>query len=242
MENISFGIAFLAGVLSFLSPCVLPLVPGYISFLSGVSLEELKKEEKYGKVLRKAGMASVSFVMGFSVIFVALGASATFIGKLLSEYMYILTKIAGAVIVILGLHLAGVLKMNWLNYRRQLTVKRSSPGLLTAFVVGMAFGFGWTPCIGPILAGILAIAAAQETVFEGMLLLAVYSLGLGIPFILTGFATGAFMKFFEKYRKFIKAGEIVAGALLIGVGLLIFFGNLGILTKFMPAAFYEFSK
>jgi cytochrome c-type biogenesis protein len=242
MENVSFGIAFFAGILSFLSPCVLPLVPGYISFLSGISLEELRQGAQQKKIFLKAGLVSIFFVIGFSVVFTALGASATFIGKLLSEHLHILTKVAGVIIVLLGLHLVGLFKIGWLNYQKKLEVKRSSPGLVTAFLIGMAFGFGWTPCIGPILAGILALAATQETLLKGVLLLLVYSLGLGIPFIMTGFAVGAFMRFFERYRRFIRAGEIIAGAFLIAIGCLMFFGNLSVLLKFVPESFYNFSK
>jgi cytochrome c-type biogenesis protein len=242
MDNVSFGIAFIAGILSFLSPCVLPLVPGYISFLSGVSLEELSQGAQHKKVLLKAGSVSIFFVLGFSIIFTALGASASFIGKLLAEYLHILAKVAGIIIIILGLHLAGVSKIGWLNYQKKLEVKRSSPGLVTAFFIGMAFGFGWTPCIGPILAGILAIAATQETLLRGVLLLLVYSLGLGIPFIITGFAIGAFMRFFERYKKFIRAGEVIAGVFLVAIGSLMFFGNLGVLLKFVPESFYNFAK
>jgi len=242
MENVNFGIAFLAGVLSFLSPCVLPLIPGYISFLSGMSLEELSGGAKYGKVVRKAGLNSICFVLGFSVIFMALGASASFVGRLLAEHVVILTKIAGVLIVVLGLHLTGILNVKWLNMEKRLKVKRFSPGLFSSFFIGVAFGFGWTPCIGPILAGILAIASTQETLLKGMLLLAVYSLGLGIPFVITGFAIGIFMRFFEKYRKFIRWGEFAAGILLICLGVMIFTDNLHVLLKYMPQASYEFSK
>ena len=230
MDQVSIGVAFLAGVLSFLSPCVLPLVPGYISFLSGISLEELKRGDVGRRVVHKAGLMSISFVIGFSVVFVALGASASFVGKFLARHMEVITKIAGIIVVVLGLHLVGILKIRQLNYEKRLQVKSFSPGFFGAFVIGFAFAFGWTPCIGPILGSILTIAATQDTLVEGMLLLSVYSLGLGIPFIITGFAVGAFMRFFERYRRFIRWGEVIAGLLLIAVGVLIFFGKLGILA------------
>jgi cytochrome c-type biogenesis protein len=242
MDTISFAIAFGAGILSFLSPCVLPLVPGYISFLSGMSLEELREGTNHRKVLRRAGLTSVFFVIGFSIVFVALGASATFVGKLLAKHMIILTRIAGIVIVILGLHLLGVMRIGWLNYEKRLKIKRFRPGFLGAVMIGFAFGFGWTPCIGPILAGILALAAGQETVIKGMLLLAVYSSGLGIPFIITGLAVGMFMRFFERYKRFIRWGEIIAGLFLIGIGVLIFFNSLQVLFRYIPQVFYEFIK
>jgi cytochrome c-type biogenesis protein len=242
MDTISITIAFVAGILSFLSPCVLPLVPGYISFLSGMSLEELREGANRRKVLRRAGLTSVFFVIGFSIVFVALGASATFVGKLLAKHIMIFTRIAGIVIVILGLHLLGVMRIGWLNYEKRLKIKRFRPGFLGAVMIGFAFGFGWTPCIGPILAGILALAAGQETVIKGMLLLAVYSSGLGIPFIITGLAVGMFMRFFERYKRFIRWGEIIAGLFLIGIGVLIFFNSLQVLFRYIPQVFYEFIK
>ncbi|MCQ9206974.1 MAG: cytochrome c biogenesis protein CcdA [Omnitrophica bacterium] len=240
MDQISIGLAFIAGLLSFLSPCILPLVPGYISFLSGLSLEELQQGAKRKKVLKKAVLGSVFFVIGFSVVFVALGASASFVGKFLAVHMKILSKISGIVIIILGLHLLGILKIGWLNIDKRLTTKKFSPGIFSAFLIGLAFAFGWTPCIGPILAGILALAATQSTVMKGMFLLGIYSLGLGIPFIITGFSVGVFTSLFQRYKRFIRYGEIVSGVLIIVIGVLIFSGNLTILLRFVPSFFYRF--
>lgn len=242
MEQISIGIAFIAGILSFLSPCVLPLIPGYISFLSGLSLEELRGGAERGKVIRKAGLTSIFFVIGFSVVFISLGASASFIGRLLSTHAKFFTKIAGLAIVILGLHLTGILNVSRLNVEKRLRVKRFSPGVPGAFLIGLAFAFGWTPCIGPILAGILTLAATQGTVLKGMFLLAVYSVGLGIPFIITGFSIGIFMRFFERYRRLVRFGEIFAGLLLIAIGVLIFSDNLTVILRFVPPVFYRFAK
>jgi cytochrome c-type biogenesis protein len=242
MNQVSIGIAFFAGVLSFLSPCVLPLIPGYISFLSGLSLEELQQGIQRRKIIKKAGLTAVFFVMGFSVVFVSLGASASFIGKFLTSHLKILTKVAGIIIVILGLHLLGILKVGWLNVERRLKVKRHSGGLFGAFLIGLAFAFGWTPCIGPILAGILTLAAAQKTVAKGMLLLTVYSAGLGVPFIIAGFSVGLFIHFFQGYKRFIRWGEIIAGILLIAIGVLIFTNNLTVLLRFVPSFFNQFVK
>lgn len=242
MTDISIGLAFLAGILSFLSPCVLPLIPGYISFLSGLSLEELQQNTQQRKVLKRAGLAAIFFVAGFSVVFVSLGASASFMGKFLSAHLRIFSRIAGILIVILGVNLLGVLKISWLNVEKRLKIKKFYPGPLGAFLIGLAFAFGWTPCIGPILAGILALAATQKTIIKGMSLLGVYSLGLGIPFILTGFGVGIFMRFFQGYKSFIRWGEIFAGLLLIAIGLLIFSDNLTALLRFVPALFYKFAK
>lgn len=240
--NVTFWIAFAAGVFSFLSPCVLPLIPGYISFISGVSLEELKKGAGQKGSALKAGVASIFFVAGFSIVFIALGASASLVGKLLNQYMAIFTKIAGALIAILGLHLTGIFSIGFLNYQKGIKIKGFTPGPFSAFLIGMAFGFGWTPCVGPLLAGILALAATQETLLRGVALLFAYSLGIGIPFVATGFAVGAFMKFIEKYRKFIRWGEVTAGVFLVIIGVLMFTGNLQMLLKFVPPVFYEFSK
>lgn len=241
MAHVSIGAAFIAGILSFLSPCVLPLVPGYISFLSGLSLEELKQGKDRKKTAKLAGLVSVCFVLGFSVVFIALGASAAFIGKFLIKYAGILTKAAGVIIIILGLHLTGLFKIKQLNYQRQLKIKGLSPGPFSAFLIGLAFAFGWTPCVGPILAGILALAASQNTLLRGVLLLSAYSLGIGIPFIITGFAMVIFMRFFEKYKAFIKFGEIAAGILLIIIGALIFSNNLVWLIQFIPESMYKFA-
>ncbi len=242
MDSINVGIAFIAGVLSFLSPCILPLVPGYISFLSGVSLEELRHGADKKKEFKEAGIVSIFFVLGFSVIFICLGASASLVGKFLASYITVFTKIAGVLVIIFGLYLIGAVRIGWLNYEKRINIKKPSSGFLGAFVIGLAFGFGWTPCVGPILGGILSLAATQKTMLKGMLLLAVYSLGLGIPFIVTGFAIGAFMTFFQRYKKFIRLGEIVAGLLLIAVGCLMFFDSLSILVRFVPDAFYKFAK
>ena len=242
MNQISLGVAFIAGLLSFLSPCVLPLIPGYISFLSGLSLEELQSGLHRRKILKKAVLTSVFFVAGFSVVFVSLGASASLVGKFLALHLKILTRISGILIVILGLHLLGVLKVGGLNLERRLKVTRHAGGLCGAFLTGLAFAFGWTPCIGPILAGILTLAATQKTVVKGVYLLAVYSAGLGIPFIITGFSVGLFMQFFQRYKRLIRLTEIFAGLLLVAIGALAFFNNSTLLLRFIPPFFYKFAK
>ncbi len=241
MHQISVGVAFIAGVLSFLSPCVLPLVPGYISFLSGISLEELQQGFNRREIILKAGMASIFFVAGFSVVFVFLGASASFVGKFLAAHIRILNKVAGIIIIIFGLHLVGILKIGWLNVTKRLKLNTPEGSFFSAFLIGIAFAFGCTPCIGAILGGILALAAAQETVLKGIFLLAIYSLGLGIPFVITGFSVGTFMRFFQRYRQFVRFGEIAAGSLLIAMGVLIFFNRLTILLTFVPSFFDTFA-
>jgi cytochrome c-type biogenesis protein len=233
--------AFAAGVASFLSPCVLPLVPGYVSFMSGLSLEELAHGAKRAEVRKRAGVGSLFFVLGFGAVFTALGASASVVGQLLASYMHVITKLAGAVIVVFGLHTAGVITIPILYYEKRFSSRGVPPGWAGSFVMGLAFACGWTPCIGPILAGILALAATQETVGRGMLLLSVYSLGLGVPFLLTGFGINAFLSFFGKYKKYILWGERFAGALLVGVGLLIFSNKLTALTQLLPRSLFKFA-
>src|SRR5437868_625908 len=192
MGNVTLLAAFLAGVLSFISPCVLPLIPGYLSFVSGVTLEEMRGGGALAApspgARRKALVSSIAFVMGFSLVFISLGASATALGAYLMGRLPLLVKAGGVIIILFGLHMMGVLRISWLYAEKRVQTARKPAGFFGAMVVGIAFAFGWTPCIGPILAAILAVAAAQESVGQGVKLLAVYSLGLGVPFIATSLA------------------------------------------------------
>ncbi|MBI3323612.1 MAG: cytochrome c biogenesis protein CcdA [Candidatus Omnitrophica bacterium] len=233
MDQLNLVTAAVAGLVSFLSPCVLPLIPGYISFISGVSLGDLQAAGAAGQVTRRAFWSSVWFVLGFSAVFVALGASATVLGALLLQRLSLLRQAAGVVIVILGLHLVGVFRIPFLNYEKKLEVRQRPLSSAGAFLVGAAFAFGWTPCIGPILAGILALASTQESVFQGMLLLGVYSLGLGVPFLATSLGVGAFLKFSARFRRYLRAVEIASGILLIGIGVLIFTDRLTVLARYL---------
>jgi len=224
----NIGLAVLAGILSFLSPCTLPLIPGYISMISGSTLGAGAKGGKVQRSSLRTGLASIAFVAGFTVIFTALGASATSLGGLLLDYMPLITKIAGGVVAVFGAHLLlssfgkTIPFLSDLLYReKRFHVDKAKAGLLGAFLMGMAFAFGWTPCIGPILGGILGMAAMEETVAAGIVLLAAYSLGLGIPFILTGFAVEKFNAFFQRYKRFIGWGERASGLILFLLGLLI---------------------
>lgn len=240
MTDISFLAAFGAGILSFISPCVLPLVPGYISFVSGVSFDQMQAADAASRAATRRQMliTSLAFVLGFSVVFICLGASATAIGHLLRHQKTILERIAGAVIIIFGLHLAGIFRIKWLDKdtRVQTSGRPASP--IGAFLVGLAFAFGWTPCIGPILGGILAIAGSKNSVGEGVGLLAVYSAGLGIPFLVTSLAIDRFFVASKRIRKYYKPIEIASGALLVVLGVLIFTNRFTILSnyfsKFLP--------
>jgi cytochrome c-type biogenesis protein len=230
-ENVTLIAAFAAGFLSFISPCVLPLIPGYISFVSGASLDEMRAGDAAAR--RHVLLTSLSFVVGFSMVFVALGASASAIGRFLLGNIPLLGKIAGALIILFGLHTMGVFRLGFLDTERRAHAKRKPAGPLGAVLVGIAFAFGWTPCIGPILAGILAIAASRETVAEGVLLLAVYSLGLGVPFLLTSVAINRFFSVTARIRRHYHAIELVSGGLLVAIGVLIFTGQLTIIARYL---------
>jgi cytochrome c-type biogenesis protein len=241
MHSVSVTAAFLAGLASFLSPCVLPLVPGYISFMSGLSLEELSSGQAGPGATRRTALAALFFVLGFSAVFTALGASASFVGQLLATHLALLSKVAGVLVIVFGLHITGLVPIKWLYYTKRADTSKVGPGLLGSFVMGLAFAFGWTPCIGPILAGILALAATQESVAKGVGLLFVYSMGLGVPFILTGLGLNAFLRFFARYKRFIRWGEIGAGVLLMAIGLLVLSNRLTWLMRLLPSSFYRFS-
>jgi len=240
MQPVGAWAALIAGFASFLSPCVLPLVPGYISFISGLSLEELESGQT-SKAVARGGLSAIFFVLGFSAVFIALGASASAVGRLLAGHLAVLSKLAGALIMLFGLHIAGIQPINWLYYEKRLSASAAPPGPAGAFLMGLAFACGWTPCIGPILASILALAATQQTVRQGVVLLAVYSLGLGLPFILTGFAVSAFLKFFARYKRYIRLGEVCAGVLLVLVGALVFSNRLSWLIGWLPRDFFRFA-
>lgn len=240
-SQVSIWTSFIAGVISFLSPCVLPLVPGYISFMSGLSLEELSKGGDIPGVRKKAVMGALSFVIGFAVVFTSLGASASAVGQFLEEHILILSKVAGIVIILFGLHTIGILPIKWLYYEQRFHTSKVPSGVAGSFTMGLAFAFGWTPCIGPILTAILVLAGREETVLRGMGLLFVYSLGLGIPFVLTSLGISTFLSFFNRYKKFIRLGEIVAGILLVLIGSLMFKNQLTRLVGLIPDFFLKFS-
>ena len=218
-DQISLIAAFAAGFLSFISPCVLPLIPGYVSFVSGVSLEDMKGGATAPAASRRRVMVtSLFFVIGFSMVFIALGASASLVGKFLLTRLPILEKIAGVLLIILGLHMMGVFRIAFLESEKRVHTQRKPAGPLGAVVVGIAFAFGWTPCIGPILSGMLALAASKETVWEGVRLLTVYSMGLGVPFLLTAVAINHFLAASARIRKHYRAIELLAGALILIFG------------------------
>ena len=223
--------AFVAGLFSFLSPCVLPLVPGYVSLISGAGVEELKSQES--QLLRKVMLNSIGFILGFSIVFIALGAISTEVGQLMARYKSVLARVAGVVIILFGLHLTGIFKINALYTDARLHSIKGGSTWGGAFLIGFAFAFGWTPCVGPILAVILGFAAAQDSVFKGILLLAVYSLGLAVPFLMTALLMGRFMKFYSGFRRHMHAVEVASGALLIVLGALLVFGRFTIISNYL---------
>jgi len=223
--------AFVAGLISFLSPCVLPLVPGYVSLISGVGVEELKAHE--GQILRKVMLNSAAFIAGFSVVFITLGAFATGIGQLLGLYKSVLARVAGVVIIIFGLHLTGIFQFKALLADTRLHGLKGGSTAWGAFVIGFAFAFGWTPCVGPILGVVLGFAAAQDTVVKGILLLAVYSAGLAVPFLLTSLGIERFLKFYNRFKFHMHALEVASGGLLIALGVLLVLGRFTMISSWL---------
>lgn len=217
MTNVSVWAALLAGVVSFLSPCVLPLVPPYLVYLAGTSLERLAGAEEKPQVRRDAALAALLFVAGFATVFIALGASASAFGSLLRSYSHAFSIIAGLAIILMGLHFLGLTPIALLA--REKRIQAAKPvGLWGAYVMGLAFAFGWTPCIGPILAAILAVAASEATVARGAGLLAVYSAGLGIPFLVAALAVEPFAAFLVRFRRHLPKVEKTMGGLLVLTG------------------------
>jgi len=246
MENVSLFGAFIAGVLSFISPCVLPLIPGYLSFISGVSLEEMRgmpvaagggtvavSSGVTADAKRQVLITSLFFILGFSLVFVSLGASATYLGQFLMERLTIFGKIAGVLLIIFGLHTIGVFKIPFLLNEARVQANTKPSSMIGAVIVGISFAFGWTPCIGPILSAILLVAAQQDSVNQGILLLSIYSLGLAIPFLLTALAINQFFVAFSKIRRHYHAIEIVSGLLMIVIGVLIFTNRFTIIAQWL---------
>jgi cytochrome c-type biogenesis protein len=213
--------AFFAGILSFLSPCVLPLVPGYISIISGFSLEQLKGKVHDVSLKRSVMLSSVMFILGFTLSFVALGATATAVGKYLITRMSYLRPIAGIIMIVFAMHVLGIYRIKALYQDTRMHRLQTSGGMIGALVLGFVFALGWSPCLGPILSAVLGLASEQETVVRGMFLLFVYSAGLGVPFLMTSLGLNRFLSFYNRFKRHFRALEIVSGVLILGVGVLI---------------------
>jgi cytochrome c-type biogenesis protein len=221
MRNVSMLVAFSAGIFSFLSPCVLPLFPSYLSFITGMSVEELQGAGARGTERWRVISHSLAFIAGFSIVFVAMGASFSVLGQALIERRDLIRQVGGVLIILFGLYIAGLLPLGWLGRYKQIQLRSKPAGLVGSWLVGVTFAIGWTPCVGPILGSILSLAGTAETVGTGIALLGAYSAGLAVPFFLSSLALGAFLVAFRRFRPWIPVVERAAGILLVAVGLLV---------------------
>jgi cytochrome c-type biogenesis protein len=239
VNQVSLLAAFLAGLVSFVSPCVLPLVPSYITFITGVSFDELTAAEAAPRVRRLTVIHSLAFIFGFSLVFIALGATATVTGQFLREHQDSVRRVGGVLIILFGIYLTGLIKIPALSRERKMTLTTKPWGVLGSVLVGVTFAAGWTPCIGPILASILVYASTAKTVTTGVVLLSVYSLGLGVPFFISSLAMNSFLAASKRIRGSLGAIEIASGVVLIVFGILLvtnlFSYFVSFLARFLPA-------
>lgn len=241
MLDVTFTTALLAGLISFISPCVLPIVPPYLAYLAGVSFSELSTSGTSSATSRRIVGSSILFVFGFTTVFVMLGASASFIGKSVTQYFDILSTIAGIIIIIMGLHFLGVFKIGLLYREARIQVEKKPVNILSAYVIGLAFAFGWTPCVGPVLAAILFMAGAENTVWQGAALLATYSLGIGIPFILAAIFAKQFLGWANRFKRHLGTVEKVMGGMLVVTGILFLTGAMPLIAFWFLETFPTFA-
>lgn len=240
MLDVSVGAALLAGLLSFVSPCVLPIVPPYLAWLAGVSFDELRDEAPGAEQRRRVIIAAFAFVLGFATVFIALGATASVIGKTIAQYFDTLAIVAGILIIIMGLHFLGVFRIGMLYREARVQVDRKPAGPLGAYVIGLAFAFGWTPCVGPVLAAILFIAGSEGTALRGATLLGAYSLGIGIPFLLAAIFASRFLGWAARFRKHMRKVEMAMGGLLVITGILFITGQMSAISYWLLETFPAF--
>ena len=235
--DVSIYMAFAAGLISFLSPCVLPLIPGYISFITGFSLEEIKAADESKALISRDNriilINAIFFITGFSIVFILLGASATWIGTFILSKMSILSKIAGMIIIFFGLFKMGLIRPLFFYNEAKFQIKDKKFGLAGAMLIGASFAFGWTPCIGPVLGGILAYAGTLEKVSQGMFLLLIYSMGMGIPFLLTALGVNKFFVYFNKIKKHLGLLEKITGIIMVILGVMIFTNTLTLIPGYL---------
>jgi cytochrome c-type biogenesis protein len=224
--DLGLGGAFLGGVVSFFSPCVLPLVPPYLCFLAGLSLDQVIGTERREGAGLKVFISALAFVAGFMVVFTIMGATASAVGQLLSQYLDWLAVAAGIAIIVMGLHFLGVFRIALLYREARVHVERKPAGIVGAFVIGLAFAFGWTPCVGPVLAAILMVAGARDSMSEGAFLLGVYALGIGVPFLVAAAFAPVFLRLMQRFRSYLGMVEKVMGALLVVTGILFITGGM----------------
>ena len=229
-ESVSYPAAFLAGLLSFLSPCILPLIPAYFTYISGFSLEELTESEN-DQIRARVVLSTLAYVCGFSLVFILLGASASLVGSFMQEYSNIIRIVGGVLIVLLGVHLTGIIHFNRLDFEKRIHLQKKPLHFFGAFMVGMAFAAGWSPCIGPLLGSILIIAGSQDTVIEGVVLLTFYSAGLAIPFVLMSVFIHFILNIVKKAARVLRYVNPAAGILLIVVGLILITDKLYLFTN-----------
>lgn len=236
-ENVSYIVAFTAGLLTYLSPCLLPLIPSFIAYITGISFSDLKSAEKKKEVLAKTIIHSLLFVFGFSVIFVLLGLTATFIGKALFKYQDIIRITGGILIVFFGLYLVGILRLDFLGKELKFKFSTKGASYIGSFLIGVTFAAAWTPCAGPILGSILLLAGTKASVARGAALLSVYSLGIAIPFLATAVIINYSLEYFDKFKKFLKAVNIIGGIFLIIVGIMMATNYLNVISERLLSAF-----
>lgn len=218
-QNVSFIVAFTAGFVSFFSPCILPMIPAYIMYMTGSSIDELEDNRMF------AVKRTLGFILGFTIIFMIMGTSASFIGQIFAKNKQLFSKISGVILIIFGLNMMGILKVDFLNKEKRRKGPSKKTGMIGSILMGMAFAAGWTPCFGPVLGAILMYAGASDTLYKGVLLLLVYSLGMGLPFLLTALFINGFNRFINKYEKVINILPKISGVILVVFGLLVFFNK-----------------
>ena len=228
-QSMSIFIAFSAGLLSFVSPCVLPLIPSYLTYMTGVSFHDLTAQDSMAKVRWATFRHSLAFVLGFTLVFTLMGASATSIGNLIAKHQELILRVGGGIIILLGIHFLGIIQFKFLEKNKQLQIRRKRIGLFGSFLTGITFAAGWTPCIGPILASILLYASSTGSVSKGIILLAFYSLGLAIPFIFAGLAINTFLGASGWIKRHLRVINIISGSLLIIVGAAMIMGGFDVL-------------
>jgi cytochrome c-type biogenesis protein len=242
MFDVTYGGAFLAGLLSFVSPCVLPIVPPYLAYLAGLTFDELKDENRGDRATRQLLLAAVGFVLGFTTVFVALGTTASIVGQSIARYFDTLAIIAGVIIIVMGLHFLGVFRIALLYRDARVQVNRRPAGLFGAYVMGLAFAFGWTPCVGPVLAAILFVAGAEATAVRGAVLLGVYSLGIGLPFLLAAVFATRFLAWAGRFKRHMHKVEMAMGGILVLTGILFITGQMSAVANWLLETFPGFQS
>lgn len=232
-QEISIFIAFFAGILSFISPCVLPLVPSYITYITGVSFSDLTDQASKKRLKWAVISHSILFIIGFSIVFILMGASASYLGQMLAHYQYWIMRLGGVFIILLGIRFSGIINLPFLDVEKRFQLKKKPLGYLGSCLAGIVFAAGWTPCIGPILSTILIYASTSQSFSTGILLLATYSLGLGIPFFISSLAFSLFLSAFERIRRYMKVVVVVSGLFLIGIGVLFLTDTFRTITSYL---------